>query len=152
MSQHFIRKNAKFNRAKRFYYRLREPRAVSAFYGVLYLTATVLGSLSVFRPPRTIDAVAGDTLMSVIAIALATGGIVGAITIVTGNYWLERYASAILLLGLVGYLFMVTYLAFTGTGNRYLSIMAILWACGCTGLRYFWTTTSPYNPDRRTEH
>lgn len=148
MTQHFIRKRAGMGWIKRSYHRLREPRAVSAIYGLAYIAATVFGGTSIFIPPRTIDAVAGVQLMTVITVLITLGGTVGIVTVAIGAYWLERFATAAILLGLAGYLFMVTYLAFTGTGNRYLSILSILLSCGFAGLRYFWTLTSPYNPEK----
>lgn len=149
MTQKFIRKLAGWGPLKRAIAQLHEPRIVSAIYGAAYVVATIVGAISITSPPRTIEHAAGDLLMTIIATAITLGGALGIVTVAAGNYWVERYAAALMLLGGTGYLLMVLYLqAITTDGNRLFQAGAIFTAGLFFAVRYYWVGDRPYNPRR----
>lgn len=149
MTQKHIRRRARVPWYKRAWMQLHEPRVVSATYGAVYFVAVIVGSISMFNPPRTIEAAAGDVLMAIIASLITLGGVIGVVTVAKGVYWIERYAAALMILGSAAYLAMALFLQVTTSGNRLLQAGAIL-AAGCFfGVRYWWINDRPYNPRKK---
>lgn len=139
MTQKYIRKWAGFGWVRRSYYHLHEPPIVSAIYGIWYLIVMTIGVYSTLNPPRTIEAAAGDYLMSAIAGLLAVAGALGVITVATGDAWLERFAVGFGLLGWGGYWFISLSLWITATtGNRGMATLGIFGSLILTGGRWFW--------------
>src|SRR5699024_9511084 len=108
--------------------RLHEPRIVSAIYGTAYTLAAIVGVVVVFYPPRTIEHVAGNVIITALAACITVGGALGHVTIIKGWYWIERYAVAILALGVGGYMLFVAYLAAFSEGNRLLQLLTLVFA------------------------
>lgn len=148
MSQQYIRRAAGWGWPRRAWARLHEPRIISAVYGGAYTAMIILGAISVARPPRTIEAAAGDVLMSLIALLITAGGALGAVTVANGRYWVERYAVGLAGLGLLGYWLMVAYLAVTASGNRFMQLLALTLALLFVLMRLHWVLRRDYNPRR----
>ena len=139
MTQHYIRKLAGWGPVKRAWAQLHEPPIVSAIYGAWYIALLCIGLYSMFNPPRTIEAAAGDALMSTIAGLLAIAGAWGVITIATGDAWLERFAVGFGVLGWFTYEVISAYLwAASTTGNRGMATLGILGSLILTGGRWYW--------------
>lgn len=148
MSQRFIRTSAGYGWVRRSWMRLREPRFISAVYGIWYTILTAVWTSSLISPPRTVEHAAGEVLMLAISGIIVCGAVVGVITVAMGTYWAERTTVALVLLGLAGYLGMAVYLEATGSGNRWPQIGVILGAMLLTALRSYWIVERPYNPQR----
>lgn len=139
MTQHHIRKLAGYGPIKRAWAQLHEPPIVSAIYGAWYIALLCIGLYSMFNPPRTIEAAAGDALMSTIAGLLALAGAWGVVTIATGDAWLERFAVGFGVLGWFAYEVISAYLwAASTTGNRGMATLGILGSLLFTGGRWYW--------------
>lgn len=139
MSQYFIRKGAGYGPFKRAVSQLHEPPIISAIYGAWYVIMLCIGLYSSVDPPRTIEAAAGDTLMTAIAGLLALSGAWGMITAATGDPWLERFAVGFGLLGWGFYELISLYLWASATsGNRGMATLGILGAGLFTGFRWVW--------------
>lgn len=139
MSQYFIRKGAGYGPFKRAVSQLHEPPIISAIYGAWYIIMLCIGLYSSFDPPRTIEAAAGDTLITAIAGLLALSGAWGIITVATGDPWLERFAVGFGLLGWGFYELISLYLWASATsGNRGMATLGILGAALFTGFRWVW--------------
>lgn len=149
MSQQFIRRAAGIGWSRRAWMRLHEPRIVSFIYGIGYVVVTICASISVVHPPRTIEAAAGDVLMSIIAGACAIGGVAGVVTVSRGSWWAERYAVGVLLLGLAGYWLMVGFLTLAAPGSRFMQLMGLTLAILFVSLRPYWIWDRPFNPRRK---
>lgn len=148
MTQSYIQRAAGWGPIKRFWARLHEPRVISAIYGGWWTLATVLGGYSIIWPPRTIEALAGDVLMMIIAGFITIGGIVGMVSVARGAFWSERFAVAFAVMGLCGYLAMVGYLWWSSEGNRGLQSFALVGAALFTGIRLHWVNDRPYSAQR----
>lgn len=144
MTQHHIRKNAGFPWWRRAFMQLHEPRIVSAIYGGAYILATVVGAVTVFYPPITIEGLAGDVSMRSIALALTIGGVTGVITIAKGVFWIERYAVGIITAALGFHLLLTSIVAWLGSGHRQLTLLALVLAIAFILMRSFWIFRSPY--------
>lgn len=139
MTQHYIRKLAGYGPVKRAWAQLHEPPIVSAIYGAWYIALLCIGLYSMFNPPRTIEAAAGDALMSTIAGLLALAGAWGVVTIATGDAWLERFAVGFGILGWFAYEVISAYLwAASTTGNRGMATLGVLGSLILTGGRWYW--------------
>jgi|SRR5690625_2438200 len=139
MTQHHIRKLAGYGPIKRAWAQLHEPPIVSAIYGAWYIALLCIGLYSMFNPPRTIEAAAGDALMSTIAGLLALAGAWGVATIATGDAWLERFAVGFGVLGWFAYEVISAYLwAASTTGNRGMATLGILGSLLFTCGRWYW--------------
>lgn len=139
MTQHYIRKFAGYGPVKRAWAQLHEPPIVSAIYGLWYVVLLGIGLYSIFHPPRTIEAAAGDLLMSAIAGLLALAGALGVLTIATGDAWLERFAVGFGILGWFAYEVVSISLWVTSTtGNRGMATLGILGSLILTGGRWYW--------------
>lgn len=149
MTQHFIRKLAGYGPIRRAWSQLHEPPIVSAIYGAWYMVMMVIGVYSSINPPRTIEAAAGDILMSAIAGLLALAGALGVVTIATGDAWLERFSVGFGLLGWGAYEIISIYLWATATsGNRGMATLGILGATLFTGFRWMWIYKTSFS-DRK---
>lgn len=149
MSQHYIRKNAGWGWLKRGWNLLHEPRLVSAVYGAWYTILAVVWGRAFFVPPRTVEGALGENGMTLVAVIIAIGAIIGAVTVATGTYWAERTPMALVAVGLAGYLAITLYLEATGTGNRQPGAASTLGAIVLTLLRSYWIYDRPYHPDRK---
>jgi hypothetical protein len=150
MTQKHIHKQAGWGWLRRSYYRLHEPRIVSAIYGAIYTLALVVGAYNFFDPPRTIVEAADNPWLLWIALAAMTvGGALGVITVVNGRYWVERYAATLVAGGLGIYWIISAWLTIFSGGSRILSLFTTTLAIVCVVLRFYWINDRPYNPRRQ---
>ena len=149
MTQNIIRKNAGIPWYKRAYYRLHEPRVVSAVYGLIYVIATIVGAYNFYDPPRTIvEAADNPILLYAIAGGISAGGLLGMIAIARGLYWVERYAAGLLGGGIGLYWIISVWLTIFSGGSRWMSLMTTTFAVILILIRYYWIADRPYNPNR----
>ena len=149
MSQNIIRKQAGLPWYKRVYYRLHEPRVVSAIYGCVYVIALCVGVYNFFDPPRTIvEAADNPLLLHLIAGGITAGGALGVYTVASGVYWLERYAAGFLAGGISLYWIISLWLTLFSGGSRWMSLMTTTFAAILIFMRYYWINQRPYNPNR----
>lgn len=148
MTQKHIRKAAGWGPLRRAWARLHEPEVISAIYGGWWLFALGLGGFSVVNPPRSIETVTGDVLMSIIAGIITVGGIIGVAAVPRGAYWAERPAVACVAIGMSFYGLFVAYLWWDGTGNRGMQELGIIGSVAFTLLRLHWVMDRPYSKRR----
>lgn len=144
MSQHFIRKLAGYGPIQRAIMKLHEPRIISGIYGAAYIIATIVGAITIFYPPKTLENIYGDIIMYFVAAALTIGGLIGVVTIAKGIYWIERYAVGAITTGLGFYLLLTGIITVTGSGYRQMTLFAIIFAIGFILMRSVWIFESPY--------
>lgn len=149
MTQHHIRKLAGWGPLRRAIERLHEPRIISAVYGAVYTIALVVGIYSFFDPPQTIvQAVNNPWFLHLSLGAISAGGLLGAITVPSGTYWLERSAAGLLCVGLILYWCVSMWLVLTAGGSRWMSLMTTTFAVLLVALRFYWINDRPFHPDR----
>lgn len=131
------------------YSRLHEPRVISAVYGLVYIVSLAVGIYNLFDPPRTISEAADNPyLLYLTTGSIAFGGLTGVITILNGKYWQERYSAGFLVGGLTMYWWVSFWLAVSGSGSRWMSLMTTTFAAILVALRYYWIKERPTNPNR----
>lgn len=148
MTQSYIRRAAGWGPVRRSWGKLHEPRIISSIYGGWWTLAVVLGGYSIFHPPRTVEAVAGDVLMSIVAGLIAVSGAIGVVSVAKGAYWTERYAVKFAIPSLLVYIGVVAYLWWESEGNRGLQIFGLTGAVLFTGIRLYWVNQRPYSERR----
>jgi hypothetical protein len=78
----------------------REPRAINGAQVVINIAAATAGSLAaVGAGPVFLTGQVGPVLSFTVGIILVIGGVIGGITVLLGNWWLERVALMITGLG-----------------------------------------------------
>ena len=137
MTQKYIRTGAGWSWPKRFLANLHEPPYISVLYGIWYLILTSIGTYSAFNPPITIVTAVGP-VAPVTATLLALAGVLGVVTVASGDAWLEKFAAWLgiiawtIYMGVSGWLWLVT------SGNRGMATLGIIAGLFVTGLRFHW--------------
>src|SRR5690625_4145647 len=137
MTQRFIRKNAGWGWPKRFLANLHEPPYISVLYGVWYLILAAIGVYSAFNPPITIVTAVGP-VAHVTAALLALAGLLGVVTVASGDAWLEKFAVWLGVIAWATYLGVSVWLWAETAGNRGMATLGIIAGLLVTGLRFHW--------------
>lgn len=80
-----------------------EPRVVRVVQFGIYVCLLTAGSLVVSTPPRSFEGVLGQTLVTVLGVFILVGGVLGAVAVLPGIWWLERAGILALATGLAMY-------------------------------------------------
>lgn len=94
---------------------IREPRVINALQIIGYAIAAVLGFLAaVGGIPAIVTGTVGPVVAVAVGAILALGGVIGAVAVCTGMWWLERIGLLIGGLGYVLLLFVTLWFTFNG--------------------------------------
>lgn len=149
MSQHFIRKLAGYGPIKRAYLTLYEPRVVSAMYGWVYAIAAIVGVNILVAPPLTLVVAANNPwLLWLMSAGMTGGGIIGAISVACGNFWVERYGATLLLGALIIYWVMLVWLTLVSPAVWTMTLAVATFAIAHIILRFHWIRKRPFDPDK----
>ena len=148
MTQKHIRKNAGFPWWKRAYYKLREPRHLSAIYGTAYFLIALVWIRAIFVQPQTFEGPFGPVAIGIIGTVISTGAIASLVTVANGAYWAERSTAAIIVVGMIAYFILTVYMEIVGGGNRQPGALSTLLGTGFLLLRYWWILDRPHSPDK----
>lgn len=137
MTQKHIRTGAGWGWPKRFLATLHEPPYISVLYGTWYLILTIIGAYSMLNPPITIVAAVGP-VAPVTATLLALAGLLGVVTVASGDAWMERFAVWLGIIAWTTYLNVSAWLWLATPGNRGMATLGIIAGLFVTGLRFHW--------------
>jgi hypothetical protein len=113
----------------RFLAVFREPAVINAAQVVTNLAAAGAGLLAAIGAgPTFLTGQVGPFLAVVVGLVLVIGGTIGTITVLLGNWWLERVALLILGLGWVMILPSAFGLAMTGRSPGVWLVIALIFA------------------------
>lgn len=123
-----------------------EPRYASAVYTLVYALFVLTGLATLLVAPQTLIGLLGEAGMALVGWFFLLGGIIG-----MGAGWrewweLERWAIAMMGIGLASYGWIVLQLHFQSTGSR-LTQLGIILIAGCVLiLRVGMIWRYPYKP------
>lgn len=96
--------------------KVEEPRVLRIAQFALYITLAVLGGIFLSDPPSSYEGVLGLILALVFGVAITGGGLLGAIAVLPGTWWLERLGIISLWTGLAMYIVVATALGASSVG------------------------------------
>lgn len=112
--------------AKRLWGAIHEPRSVSIALFVIYVIYCSAGMYALTNPPQSIGGEIGAGAMSMLALLLIVGGLIGSIAALPGWYQLERFA--VVFVGASGMIYFCIVLMLhvqASSGNRLLQVAFI---------------------------
>lgn len=98
----------------RAWHRIHEPRVSKVIYLVGYLIAIGIGTVTLWRPPTSIETPLGPTLTTIWAALILAGAIGSALAVLPGWWWLERLGIISIAGGALIYFGVVLTLHFQG--------------------------------------
>ncbi|AIX99759.1 hypothetical protein ART_0161 [Arthrobacter sp. PAMC 25486] len=128
--------------------RIQEPRIVTVIQFFIYLAATAGGLSAVLFPPRSIEATAGAGLTLYWAWLLLLGGVLGAVAVLPGIWWLERSAVIACIGASLIYGVNILALHLSESGNRLVQFFMIVIVALHFGARWFRIRRYAYDPER----
>ena len=134
---------------RKLWLRIHEPRAVAVVHFWAYIGLLAGGIAGLISPPSSIAGQAGEVTMWLVAIMLVVGGALGAVAVLPGWWWLERYGTLLLITGISSYGALVGVLHFTQPGNRLLQMSIITALIGHIIIRMIRIWERPFDPARR---
>lgn len=96
--------------------KIEEPRVKRTVYFAMYLTLTFLGGVFLADPPRNFEGVLGIVLAIVFGSAVFGGGLLGALAVLPGIWWVERLSIIALWTGLSMYVVVAITLGASSIG------------------------------------
>jgi hypothetical protein len=109
----------------------REPSAINAAQIVQYTIAVFAGFMAAFgvANPQFMSSTLGPKMILAVGSVLVIGGAVGAFSVITGLWWLERIALWIVALGWVMLLPAAIWYSVNGTSSAiWLVLVLVVWA------------------------
>lgn len=91
--------------------KIEEPRVIRVVQFALYVALTVLGAAFLADPPHSYEGLLGDVLALVFGWCITGGGLLGALFVLPGVWWVERLGIIALWTGLGIYLVVAVTLA-----------------------------------------
>ena len=138
------------NPVVRLWRKVNEPRVISALHAITYFVLMSVGLYALVNPPKSVEGSIGEFAMNLLAGTLAAGGAIGVPTSLSGIWWLERTATALVMLSSSIYLMIILTLHFTSTtgGNRLLQAGYVFTVLTLHITRWYRVKQRPYDPDR----
>lgn len=137
---------------RRLWESITEPRHLKVAYFVIYLLTVAVGVVTLLMPPRSIEGPLGEALTTGWASLFVAGGLVGAVTVLPGWWWVERLLGITpIIIGLAIYLAVATILHWQGLdagASRLTQIGIILLAAAPFALRGLLIREYSYEPRR----
>lgn len=93
-----------------------EPRVLRLLQFGVYICMTIAGGWLIANPPVSFQSVIGAGLVALFGGFLGLGGLLGAIAVLPGVWWLERAGIIALITGLLIYVTIVVALGSSVTG------------------------------------
>ena len=149
MTQAHIRRAAGVGLLRRAWLKIREPRVVAVVHAITYLVLMTGGIAALIQPPTSISGEIGAVSMTLLAGMLTGGGLIGAVTVLPGWWWVERYGVALIIAACLIYGWIVTVLHALQPGNRLLQLSIIVGLAGHLVVRLIRIKERPYDPTRR---
>ena len=138
--------------AIRLWQAISEPRHLQVTYLAIYALTVCVGVVTLMWPPRTIEGPLGEAATMLWAAAFIGGGLVGAIAVLPGWWWLERLLGiGLILVGLGVYLAVAIALHIDGAAegsSRLTQIGVILLASSPFTIRFLLIWEYSYEPRR----
>ena len=134
---------------RRLWLRIHEPRAVAVLHAVAYVAILVGGVWSLTHLPPTTTQDVGNVAMTLLVGMLAAGSAIGAVAVLPGWWWLERY-GVMLIMGALGAYVLIVATTLTATLSDRMLGMSLIVALIChliVRLVRIWER--PYDPARR---
>jgi len=129
-----------------------EPRHLKVAYLVIYAVTVAVGVVTLVKPPQSIEGPLGTVTTMLWAGLFIFGGVVGAVTVLPGWWWVERLLGiAPIFIGLAIYLAVVVILHIRGLdlgASRLTQIGIILLASAPFTLRGLLIREYSYEPRR----
>lgn len=97
-------------RGLRLWRRVHEPRVTKALYAVSYLISVFVGTVTLMRPPTSIETPLGPTLTTVWAVLILSGTVAAVVAVFPGWWWLERIGILLVATGALIYFGVVVTL------------------------------------------
>lgn len=139
-------------RARRVWESITEPRHLKVAYLVIYAVTVAVGVVTLVKPPQSIEGPLGTVTTMLWAGLFIFGGVVGAVTVLPGWWWVERLLGiAPIFIGLAIYLAVVVILHIRGLdlgASRLTQIGIILLASAPFTLRGLLIREYSYEPRR----
>ena len=143
---------ALIRRAGSLWESITEPRHLKIAYLVIYLITIAVGVVTLVKPPQSIEGPLGTATTMLWAGLFILGGLVGAVTVLPGWWWVERLLGiAPIFIGLAIYLAVVIVLHIHGLdagASRLTQIGIILLASAPFTLRGLLIREYSYEPRR----
>lgn len=150
MSQaHVQRIDPGFGALRRLWLRIHEPRVVAIIHFFTYAVLMGGGIVALWDPPTSIAGQIGLISMLMLAGMLTIGGAIGAVAVLPGWWWVERYATMLVVTAATIYAIIIGTLQVTSTGNRLLQLSVVLGLIGHVIVRMVRIWERPYDPARR---
>lgn len=139
-------------RTRRLWESITEPRHLKVAYLGIYLLTVGIGLVTLMWPPRSIEGPVGSASTALWACLFILGGVVGAITVLPGWWWIERLLAIVPIgLGLLIYVAVVVILHFQGLdqgASRLTQLGVILLAATPFALRFRLILEYTFEPRR----
>ena len=148
MTQTHIRRAAGISLIRRAWLKIHEPRVVAVVHAVTYLILMAGGATALIHPPTSISGEIGAVAMVLLAGMLTMGGLIGAVTVLPGWWWVERYGVALIISACAIYGWIISTLHFIQSGNRLLQLSIVLGLIGHMVIRLIRIKERPYDPMR----
>lgn len=116
---------------RRLFYLIAEPRVVRIIQLFVYVCMAAIGVLIIADSSSALRHVLGAGLVWVFASFLICGGVLGAISVLPGVWWMERAAVIAIVTGLAIYVVVAIALSISGT-----SLLVALALIGCMTKRW----------------
>lgn len=126
--------------------RVHQPRFVSVAYFLQYAILTAAGVYALLSPPGSIEGPIGAVAMTMLAVLLIVGSLIGAIAVLPGRYFLERLAVIAVALAGTIYVAVIIGLHASSPGNRLLQAGFIASFLIHQGVRWYRIKDRDYRP------
>jgi len=112
---------------------IREPRAINVAQVIAYAIAAGSGVMAVLgvANPTFMASTIGPKMIMAVGIVLAAGGVTGAVSVITGLWWLERIALIITGTGWAMLLPAAVFFSLTGRSPAIWLIVALIVTALC---------------------
>ena len=129
--------------AKKLYMLVEEPRNVRIVYFTMYCVMLVLGVVALMDPPRTLS-----EWTPIWASFIVLGSLLGACSIFTGRWWVERVGTLLTMSGAASYASVVLAAHLHGSGNRVVQFCSLVALALSFFARYFMVRGADIEPGR----
>ena len=100
----------------RLFMKIAEPRVVRLLHFGIYVCMLTAGFGVLSYPPRSFDSLVGTTLVYIFGAFVFLGGLLGAVSVLPGVWWLERVGILALITGMLMYIAMIIELGSSPIG------------------------------------
>lgn len=110
---------------------IREPRAINIAQVIQYAIAAGAGLMAALgvASPQFMAATIGPVVITAVGCTLMLGGVLGAVSVITGLWWLERIALIVVFVGFLMLLPPAVFYAISGRSPAIWLVMAlVVWA------------------------